>query len=438
MQLLKVYLIRLINIRMETMAKLIIEGGNRLKGKVNISGFKNAALAIIPAAILTGSKCTIENLPVIQDVLVYRDILKKLGADVEVTDDGIMNIDTSKITECNLPNGLTKKLRASYYLLGAGLGKFKEVAISYPGGCDIGVRPIDQHIKGLEALGAEFIMEDNLLKVKAEKLTGNKIYLDVVSVGATINIMMAAIFAEGKTVIENAAKEPHVVDTANFLNAMGAHIRGAGTDVIKITGVEELHGGTYSVIPDQVEAGTYMIAAAVTKGDLIINNISPKHLEPITAKLKEMGMGIEEYGDSFRVHYENDLVPVNIKTLPYPGFPTDLQQPMTVLLSLVDGDSIVIESIFENRFKYIDELVKMGADIKVDGRTAVIKGVETLNAADVWATDLRAGAALIVACLAAEGVSTVHDIYHVDRGYEFIENKFMNLGAKIRRVEDEE
>jgi UDP-N-acetylglucosamine 1-carboxyvinyltransferase len=269
-------------------------------------------------------------------------------------------------------------------------------------------------------------------------LKGNKIYLDVVSVGATINIMMAAIFAEGKTVIENAAKEPHVVDTANFLNAMGATIRGAGTDVIRITGVEELHGGTYSVIPDQIEAGTYMIAAAVTKGDLIINNIIPKHLEPVTAKLKEMGMKIEEYGDSLRVHFEKELVPVNIKTLPYPGFPTDLQQPMTVLLAMTTGDSMVIESIFENRFRYIDELVKMGARIKVEGRTASIKGVGKLSATEVKATDLRAGAAMVVACLAAEGVSTVNDIYHIDRGYEFIENKFMNLGAKIRRVEDEE
>ncbi len=420
------------------MAKLYIEGGNRLRGKVNISGFKNAALAILPATILTGSECTIENLPVIQDVMVYRDILTKLGAEVTLSDKGVMKADTTKIDKCYIPNGLTRKLRASYYLLGAGLGRFKDVTISYPGGCDIGLRPIDQHIKGLEALGGIFEVTDDLIRVYAEKLVGNKIYLDVVSVGATINIMMAAVFAEGKTVIENAAKEPHVVDTANFLNAMGANIRGAGTDVIRITGVEELHGGSYSVIPDQVEAGTYMIAAAVTKGDLIINNIIPKHLEPVTAKLKEMGLNIEEYGDSLRVHYEKELVPVNIKTLPYPGFPTDLQQPMTVLLSTVLGESIVIESIFENRFRYIEELNKMGAQIKVDNRRASIKGVEKLKAAEVKATDLRAGAALVVACLAAEGVSVVNDIYHIDRGYEFIENKFMNLGAKIRRVEDEE
>ncbi|MBG0764663.1 MAG: UDP-N-acetylglucosamine 1-carboxyvinyltransferase [Tissierellales bacterium] len=310
--------------------------------------------------------------------------------------------------------------------------------MSYPGGCDIGVRPIDQHIEGLEALGGEFTIEDGLISVKADRLVGNKIYLDVVTVGATINIMLAAVYAEGKTIIENAAKEPHVVDAANFLNAMGADIRGAGTDVIRINGVEELHGCNYSVIPDQVEAGTYMIAAALTKGDVIINNVIPKHLEPITAKLKEMGMGIEEYGDSLRVYYNKKLKPVNIKTLPYPGFPTDLQQPMTVLLSTVDGDSMVIESIFENRFRYIDELLKMDVDIKVEGRTAVIKGVKKLKPAEVKATDLRAGAALVLACLAADGTSTVHDVYHIDRGYEFIENKFMNLGAKMKRIEETE
>src|SRR6056297_3540862 len=418
------------------MTKLVIEGGTRLKGKVNISGFKNAALAIIAGTILSDKKCVIENLPVIKDVIVYKDILKKLGAEVEFNEKGILVVDGSGIKDCNLLNGLTKKLRASYYLLGAGLGRFKEVTISYPGGCDIGVRPIDQHIKGLEALGGEFTIEDGLINVKADRLIGNKIYLDVVTVGATINIMLAAVYAEGKTIIENAAKEPHVVDAANFLNAMGADIRGAGTDVIRINGVEELHGCNYSVIPDQVEAGTYMISAALTKGDVIINNVIPKHLEPITAKLKEMGMGIEEYGDSLRVFYNKKLKPVNIKTLPYPGFPTDLQQPMTVLLSTVEGDSIVIESIFENRFKYIEELLKMKADVKVEGRTAVIKGVNKLKSAEVRATDLRAGAALVLACLAAEGTSSVLDVYHIDRGYEFIENKFMNLGAKIKRIED--
>ena len=420
------------------MTKLVIEGGTRLKGKVNISGFKNAALAIIAGTILSDKKCVIENLPVIQDVIVYKDILKKLGAEVDFTEKGILTVDGSGIRDCNLLNGLTKKLRASYYLLGAGLGRFKEVTISYPGGCDIGVRPIDQHIKGLEALGGEFTIKDGKINVKADKLVGNKIYLDVVTVGATINIMLAAVYAEGKTVIENAAKEPHVVDAANFLNAMGADIRGAGTDVIRINGVDELKGCSYSVIPDQVEAGTYMIAAALTKGDVIVNNVIPKHMEPITAKLKEMGLGIEEYGDSLRVFYEKELKPVNIKTLPYPGFPTDLQQPMTVLLSTVNGDSIVIESIFENRFKYIQELLKMKAKIKVEGRTAVIEGVNKLKAAEVKATDLRAGAALVLACLAADGTSTVYDVYHIDRGYEFIENKLMNLGAKMKRIEKNE
>lgn len=420
------------------MTKLVIEGGARLKGKVNISGFKNAALAIIAGTILSDKKCVIENLPVIQDVIVYKDILKRLGADVNFTEKGTLTVDGSGIKDCNLLNGLTQKLRASYYLLGAGLGRFKEVTISYPGGCDIGVRPIDQHIKGLEALGGKFTIEDGKINVKADKLVGNKIYLDVVTVGATINIMLAAVYAEGKTIIENAAKEPHVVDAANFLNAMGADVRGAGTDVIRINGVKELKGCNYSVIPDQVEAGTYMIAAALTKGDVIINNVIPKHMEPITAKLKEMGMGIEEYGDSLRVFYEKKLTPVNIKTLPYPGFPTDLQQPMTVLLSTIDGDSMVIESIFENRFKYIDELLKMKVNIKVDGRTAVIKGVDKLQAAEVRATDLRAGAALVLACLAAEGTSTVYDVYHIDRGYEFIENKLMNLGAKMKRIEETE
>ncbi len=420
------------------MTKLVIEGGTRLKGKVNISGFKNAALAIIAGTILSDKKCVIENLPVIQDVIVYKNILKKLGAEVDFTEKGTLTVDGRGIRDCNLLNGLTKKLRASYYLLGAGLGRFKEVTISYPGGCDIGVRPIDQHIKGLEALGGKFTIKDGKINVKADRLIGNKIYLDVVTVGATINIMLAAVYAEGKTIIENAAKEPHVVDAANFLNAMGADVRGAGTDVIRINGVDELKGCNYSVIPDQVEAGTYMIAAALTKGDVIINNVIPKHMEPITAKLKEMGMGIEEYGDSLRVFYEKKLKPVNIKTLPYPGFPTDLQQPMTVLLSTVEGDSIVIESIFENRFKYIEELLKMKADVKVDGRTAVIKGVNKLKSAEVRATDLRAGAALVLACLAAKGTSTVYDVYHIDRGYEFIENKLMNLGAKMKRIEEDE
>lgn len=419
------------------MSKFIIEGGSRLKGKVNIGGFKNAALAIIPAAILCQGECVIQNVPMIEDVKVLRDILVEMGASVEMIDNATMKINSTNIKKSYIKNGLSKKIRASYYLLGAGLGKFKKASMPTPGGCAIGERPIDQHIKGFEALGATVeITDDGRINVSAKELVGTKIYLDVVSVGATINIMMAAVFAKGKTTIENAAKEPHIVDTANFLNSMGADIRGAGTDIIRIYGVKKLKGCTYRVIPDQIEAGTYMIAAAATKGDIIIDNIIPKHLEPVSAKLKEMGMEIEEYGDSLRVHYERKLEPVNIKTLPYPGFPTDLQQPMAVLLSSITGKSVVYESVWENRFKYIDELKKMGAKIEVDGRYAHIDGVENLEGTVVRATDLRAGAALIVAGLVANGMTEVTDIYHIDRGYENIENKFMNLGAKIKRIKE--
>ncbi|MDD4779491.1 MAG: UDP-N-acetylglucosamine 1-carboxyvinyltransferase [Tissierellia bacterium] len=420
------------------MSKFVIEGGTKLKGKVNIGGFKNAAVAIIPATILCQDKCIIQNVPLIDDVNVLGEILTEIGADVEFLDDTSISIDTSNINECYLKNGLSKKIRASYYLLGAGLGRFKNASTLLPGGCDIGDRPIDQHIKGFEALGATVdISDDGRISVKADKLIGNKIYLDVVSVGATINIMMAAVLAEGKTTIENAAKEPHIVDTANFLNSMGADIKGAGTDVIRINGVEKLRGCTYRVIPDQIEAGTYMIAAAATKGDIIIDDVIPKHLEPITAKLKEMGMGIEEYGDSIRVFYENELTPVNIQTLPYPGFPTDLQQPMTVLLSSLHGESMVVEGVSEDRFKYVNEIKKMGANIEYSKKHAKISGTKNLKGAIVRATDLRAGAALIIAGLVAEGITEIIDIYHIDRGYEFIENKFMNLGAKIRRVKED-
>lgn len=417
------------------MSKFVIEGGTKLKGKVNIGGFKNAAVAIIPATILCQDKCIIQNVPLINDVNVLSEILTELGANVEFLDDTSLSIDTSNISDCYLKNGLSKKIRASYYLLGAGLGRFKKASTLLPGGCDIGDRPIDQHIKGFEALGATVdITPDGRINVQAEKLIGNKIYLDVVSVGATINIMMAAVLAEGRTTIENAAKEPHIVDTANFLNSMGADIKGAGTDVIRINGVESLRGCTYKVIPDQIEAGTYMIAAAATKGDIIIDDIIPKHLEPITAKLKEMGMEIEEYGDSIRVFYEKPLIPVNIQTLPYPGFPTDLQQPMTVLLSSLHGESMVAEGVSEDRFKYVNEIQKMGANIEYTKRHAKIIGTDNLKGAVVRATDLRAGAALIIAGLVAEGITEIIDIYHIDRGYEYIENKFMNLGAKIRRV----
>ncbi|EOD00189.1 UDP-N-acetylglucosamine 1-carboxyvinyltransferase [Caldisalinibacter kiritimatiensis] len=418
------------------MSRLLIEGGARLNGKVNISGFKNAAVAIIPATLLSGDKCIVDNLPLIRDVFILKDIMKDLGAEIELNDDGVMTVDTSMIKKCNASSELSQKLRASYYLLGAGLARFKEVEVAYPGGCNIGNRPIDQHIKGFEALGAKVEIEHGIIRAKADKLTGAKIYLDIVSVGATINIMLAAVMAEGKTIIENAAKEPHIVDVANFLNSMGADIRGAGTDIIKINGVKELHGCTYSVIPDQIEAGTYMIAAAATKGDVVIDNVIPKHLEPVTAKLRELGVEVVEYGDSIRVTGTDKIKSANIKTLPYPGFPTDLQQPMTVLLTQAEGTSIVTESIFEGRFKYVDELKRMGAKIKVEGRTAVVEGPKQLSSAKVMATDLRAGAAFVIAGLISDGVTEIGNIYHVDRGYEKIEYKLMNLGAKIKRIEE--
>lgn len=421
------------------MSKFVIEGGTKLKGKVNIGGFKNAAVAIIPATLLCPGKCIIENVPKIEDVNVFMDIFQELGAEAKFLDDTSVYVDASKIEGCYLKNGLSKKMRASYYLLGAGLGRYKKASTLLPGGCAIGTRPIDQHIKGFEALGATVdITPEGRVNVQADKLIGTKIYLDVVSVGATINIMLAAVYAEGKTIIENAAKEPHIVDTANFLNSMGADIKGAGTDVIRINGVKELKGCTYRVIPDQIEAGTYMIAAAATKGDIIIDDIIPKHLEPITAKLKEMGMGIEEYGDSMRVFYERELSPVNIQTLPYPGFPTDLQQPMTVLLSSISGDSTVVEGVSEDRFKYVNEINKMGANIEFTAKQAKIVGTSQLKGTVVQATDLRAGAALIIAGLIADGLTEVTNIQHIDRGYEHIENKFMNLGAKIKRVKDDE
>ncbi len=416
------------------MEKLLIEGGVKLQGKVKVSGFKNAALPIIAATLLAGDKCKIENLPLIKDVYVYKEIMSELGADVSLDDKGVMEIDTSNIKECKAPYDLATKIRASYYLLGAGLGRFSEAEAPPPGGCDIGNRPIDQHIKGFEALGAKVDINHGIIKCKAEKVKGEKIYLDVVTVGATINIMLASVLAEGKTIIENAAKEPHIVDVANFLNAMGAEIRGAGTDVIRVEGVKELKGCTYSIIPDQIEAGTYMIAAAATGGDVIVDNVIPTHLEAITAKLKEMDVEVEEYGDSLRVWAPKKLKSVDVKTLPYPGFPTDLQQPMSVLLSHAKGTSVVTETVFEDRFKYVDELKRMGANIKVDGRVAVIEGIGTLSAARISATDLRAGIAMVIAGLVAEGISEVENVHHIDRGYEKLENKFLSLGAKIKRV----
>lgn len=415
------------------MEKIIIEGSHRLVGEVTISGAKNSALAILTAAILADSKCTIKNLPDIRDIAYLKELLLQMGAKVESNKD-TMTIDGSCMSKHNVDNDLAKKMRASYYFLGALLCKFKNAEIPFPGGCDIGVRPIDLHIKGLEALGANIKISHGIIKATATELVGTEIYLDFASVGATINIMLAACMAKGVTTIENAAREPYIVDTANFLNAMGAKIMGAGTDVIKIKGVKALHGCEHSIIPDQMEAGTFMAAAAATQGDVLIKNIIPTHLDAISAKLREMGVEITENEDSLRVKSSGRLKAVNIKTLPYPGFPTDMQQPMSVLLALSDGTAIITESIFESRFKYLDELKRMGAKISVEGRVAVIEGIKQLSGAPVFATDLRAGAAMVVAGLAAEGQTEISNIEHIDRGYEKLEDKLKKLGAKIHRI----
>lgn len=418
------------------MEKIIIEGSHRLEGEVIISGAKNSALAILAAAILADSKCTIKNLPDIRDVAYLKDMLLQLGAKVETNKD-VMIIDGSDINSFKIDMDLAKKMRASYYFLGALMGRFNKAEVPFPGGCDIGVRPIDLHIKGLEALGAKIKLTHGMIKAKATELLGATIYMDVVSVGATINIMLAACKAKGVTTIENAAKEPYIVDTANFLNAMGANIKGAGTDVIKIKGVSTLHGCEHTIISDQMEAGTFMAAAAATKGDVLIKNIIPTHLEAISAKLREMGVEVIENEDSLRVRSNGKTKAVNIKTLPYPGFPTDMQQPISVLLALSDGTAIITESIFESRFKYLDELKRMGAKIKVEGRVAIIEGVNKLSGAPVDATDLRAGAAMVVAGLVAEGRTEISNIEHIDRGYEKLEEKLINLGAVIKRITEE-
>ncbi|MFD3155454.1 UDP-N-acetylglucosamine 1-carboxyvinyltransferase [Haloimpatiens sp. FM7330] len=415
------------------MEKLIINGGNNLYGHVDISGAKNAAVAIIPGAIMASKGvCVIDNIPDIEDVRCLERILESLGCKLKKNNDTV-NIDSSDIESTNACVEEVRKMRASYYLIGALLGRFKEARVELPGGCPIGVRPIDQHIKGFEALGAKVKIEHGAVIVKADRLIGTKIFFDVVSVGATINVMLAAILAEGTTTLENVAKEPHVVDVANFLNSMGANIRGAGTDVIRIFGVKELKGCNYSVIPDQIEAGTYMIATAACGGEVTIKNIIPKHLESISAKLVETGVEVISDGDSVTVKSSGKLKGVNIKTLPYPGFPTDIQQPMTTLLSIAKGRSIINESIWENRFKHADELKKMGASVKVEGRTAIIDGVDKLTGAVVKATDLRAGAAMIIAGLIGEGTTEIVGVEHIDRGYPHIEEKFKKLGASITR-----
>lgn len=419
------------------MDKLIIKGGKELFGSVEIGGAKNAAVAVLPAAIMASKDiCVIDNIPEIEDIQCEERIIESLGCKITRVKNSV-TIDSTMLKSVKADTDDVRKMRASYYLIGALLGRFKKASVELPGGCPIGVRPIDQHIKGFEALGAKVDIKHGTIIVEADRLIGTNIYFDVVSVGATINVMLAATLAEGTTVLENAAKEPHVVDVANFLNTMGANIKGAGTDVIRIVGVKELTGCNYSVIPDQIEAGTYMIAAAACGGSVTINNVIPKHLESISAKLVEMGAEVIELDDSVTVKSNKSLKGVNIKTLPYPGFPTDVQQPMSTLLCVSEGRSIINESIFECRFKHIDELKKMGARIKVEGRVAIIDGVKRLTGAVVKASDLRAGAAMVIAGLIAEGATEVTSIEHIDRGYPHIENKFKELGADIVRVSED-
>ncbi|HEY8891683.1 MAG TPA: UDP-N-acetylglucosamine 1-carboxyvinyltransferase [Clostridium sp.] len=416
------------------MDKLIINGGRSILGQVEISGAKNAAVAILPVAIIASKgKCIIENIPNIEDVNCIERILENLGCEINREKNSV-SIDSTNITSIDANTEDVRKMRASYYLIGALLARFKKARVALPGGCPIGARPIDQHIKGFEALGATVTIENGAVNVQADRLIGTSIYFDVVSVGATINVMAAATLAEGTTILENSAKEPHVVDVANFLNSMGANVKGAGTDVIRIIGVKELTGCTYSVIPDQIEAGTFMIAAAACGGEVTINNVIPKHLESISAKLIEMGAEVIEGGDSVTVKAKGRLKAVNIKTLPYPGFPTDVQQPMNTLLSVSEGRSIINESIWESRFKHVGELNKMGANIKVEGSVATVDGVSNLIGTVVVASDLRAGAALVIAGLIAEGTTEILGIEHIDRGYPNIEEKFRNIGADIRRV----
>ena len=417
------------------MEKLVITGKTPLKGEVVISGAKNAAVAILPATLLINGICTIDNLPNISDVRLYCDILKEIGAKITWNTKNEITVDTREINYKQIPLETTRKFRASYYLLGALLGRTKNARIGTPGGCNLGARPIDQHIKSFEALGATVDVSNGNITAKAKKLKGTSIYMDVVSVGATINAILAAVLAEGTTVIDNAAKEPHIVDVANFLNTMGADIRGAGTDIIKINGVKELKGNaTYSVVPDQIEAGTFMLAAIASKGDVIIKNCITKHLESIIAKVIEIGGNVDANGDHLRVWYSKRTHKANIKTLPYPGFPTDLQPQMGVVLSISEGTSIINESIWESRFQYTAELNKMGAKITAQGKTAIFEGVNELVAAPVYATDLRAGAALIIAGIIAKGKTEIYNLNYIDRGYENIEEKFRKLGAKIERV----
>lgn len=419
------------------MEQYIIKGGNPLVGEVEIGGAKNAALAILATAIMTDETVTIENLPNVRDINVMLEAIKGIGGKVDRIDNHTVKINGSMISDLRVDYEYIKKIRASYYLLGALLGKYKRAEVALPGGCDIGSRPIDLHLKGFRALGANVDIHHGLISATAEKLRGTHIYLDKVSVGATINIMMAAAMADGKTTIENAAKEPHVVDVANCLNSMGAKIRGAGTDVIRISGVEKLHRTEYSIIPDQIEAGTFMFAAAATRGDVTVKNVIPKHLDSITAKLLEIGCEVEELDDAVRVVASKPLHHTQVTTLPYPGFPTDMQPQMSVVLGIAEGTSTVTESIFENRFKYVDELARMGASIKVESNIAIVTGVSQYMSARVSAPDLRAGAALVIAGLAADGITIVDDIYYIERGYEDFQDKLKLLGAQVEKVSTE-
>lgn len=412
----------------------IIKGGTPLQGEVTISGAKNAALGILAAAIMTDETVIIDNLPDVRDINVLLSAIESIGATVNRIGPHEVEINGSTITDVTVDDDFIRKIRASYYLLGALLGKYNKAKVALPGGCDIGSRPMDQHLKGFRALGATVNMGFGMIDTHADKLVGNHIFMDVVSVGATINIMLAACMAEGKTVIENAAKEPHIVDVANFLNSMGANIKGAGTDKIRIRGVEKLHASEYSIIPDQIEAGTFMVAAAATKGDVLIKNVIPKHLEAISGKLMEIGASVEEFDDAVRVYATDRLQHTQVKTSPYPGFPTDMQPQIATLLALSQGTSTVTESIFENRFKYVDELSRMGANIKVEGNVAIVEGVKDFTGASISAPDLRAGAALVVAGLVAEGYTTVDSIHYIERGYECFEDKMTALGAYMEKI----
>ena len=426
------------NLRFKMNEVFVMKGGNPLRGEVVISGAKNAALGIVAGALLTDEEVIIENLPDVRDINVMLEALKAIGAKVHRIESHVVSIQADQLSMKSVDDDAIRRIRASYYFIGALLGKYHQAKVALPGGCAIGERPIDQHIKGFTALGAEVEISDGYFVAKAEELVGQHIYLDVVSVGATINLMLAAVLADGQTIIENVAKEPHIVDVANFLNSMGANIRGAGTDTIRIRGVERLHGTTYGVIPDQIEAGTFMCAAAVTRGNILIKNIIPKHMESIAAKLRDMGNTVYEGDEEIQVIGGEKQRGTKIKTLPYPGFPTDMQPQITVTLALSEGKSTVTESIFENRFLYVEELKKMGADITVEDRVATILGKEKLQGATLHALDLRAGAALVLAGLAAEGITVLEDIGYIRRGYEFFEKKLMNLGAKIILAKTEE